>query len=42
MGHIRLGTLPQSQKWREVVALLNSDAPLQQIAQRWQTPQRGI
>lgn len=33
MGHIRLGTLPQSKKWREVVALLNSDAPLEQIAQ---------
>ncbi|UWR01846.1 hypothetical protein K3740_12315 [Ruegeria conchae] len=33
MGHIRLGTLPQSKKWREVVALLNSDAPLELIAQ---------
>lgn len=33
MGHIRLGTLPQSKKWREVVTLLNSDAPLEQIAQ---------
>ena len=32
MGHIRLGTLPQSKKWREVVALLNSGAPLEQIA----------
>ena len=42
MGHIRLGTLPQSKKWREGVVLLNSDAPLQQIAQRRQTPQRGI
>ncbi len=32
MGHIRLGTLPQSKKWREVVALLNSDAPMELIA----------
>jgi len=32
MGHIRLGTLPQSKKWREVVALLEADAPLERIA----------
>ena len=33
MGYIRLGTLPQSKKWREVVALLESGAPLEQIAE---------
>jgi len=33
MGHIRLGTLPQSKKWREVVALLEADAPLEHIAE---------
>ncbi len=32
MGHIRLGTLPQSKKWREVMALLESDAPLERVA----------
>jgi len=43
MGHIRLGALPQSKKRREVIALLNLYAPLQQIAQRRQkTRQRGI
>ena len=33
MGHIRLGTLSQSKKWREVVGLLDSNAPLEQIAE---------
>lgn len=33
MGHIRLGTLPQSKKWRDVVDLLDSDAPLELIAE---------
>lgn len=32
MGHIRLGTLPRSKKWREVVDLLASDAPLDAVA----------
>lgn len=32
MGHIRLGTLPKSRKWREVVILLDSDAPLDDVA----------
>lgn len=32
MGHIRLGTLPTSKKWREVVALLTGDASLEEIA----------
>lgn len=33
MGHIRLGTLPQSKKWREVVALLEGGAPIERIAE---------
>lgn len=33
MGHIRLGTLPQSKKWREVVGLLDSDAAIEVIAE---------
>lgn len=33
MGHIRLGTLPQSKKWREVVSLLDADAPVERIAE---------
>ncbi|KMK68596.1 hypothetical protein [Puniceibacterium sp. IMCC21224] len=33
MGHIRLGTLPQSRKWRDVVRLLDSSAPLEDVAQ---------
>ncbi len=33
MGHIRLGTLPRSKKWREVVALLEAEAPLERIAE---------
>ncbi len=32
MGHIRLGTLPRSKKWRDVVGLLGADAPLDAIA----------
>lgn len=32
MGHIRLGTLPRSKKWREVVDLLDADAPLDEVA----------
>lgn len=33
MGHIRLGTLSRSKKWRDVVGLLESDAPLDVIAE---------
>ena len=33
MGHIRLGTLPRSKKWQEVVALLEAEAPLERIAE---------
>lgn len=33
MGHLRLGTLPQSKRWREVVGLLESDASLLDIAE---------
>lgn len=32
MGHSRLGTLPQTKKWQDVVGLLESDAPLDAIA----------
>lgn len=33
MGHIRLGTLPQSKQWRTVVDLLQGDADLAEIAE---------
>lgn len=33
MGHIRLGTLPQSRKWRDVIRLLDSSAPLEDVAE---------
>ncbi len=33
MGHIRLGTLPQSKKWRDVVGLLETNAPLHAVAE---------
>lgn len=33
MGHIRLGTLPQSKKWRDVIALLDTGAPLDAVAE---------
>lgn len=33
MGHIRLGTLPHSKKWREVVRLLENDASIDAIAE---------
>ena len=33
MGHIRLGTLPQSKKWRDVIGLLDSDAPIEAVAE---------
>jgi hypothetical protein len=33
MGHIRLGTLPQSKKWREVIGLLDSDASMEDVAE---------
>ena len=33
MGHIRLGTLPQSKKWRDVVGLLETGAPLDAVAE---------
>lgn len=32
MGHLRLGTLPQSKKWRDVVELLGSETALDEIA----------
>jgi hypothetical protein len=32
MGHIRLGTLPRSKKWRDVVELLDTNAPLDELA----------
>lgn len=33
MGHIRLGTLQQSKKWRDVIGLLDSDADIETIAE---------
>jgi hypothetical protein len=33
MGHLRLGALPQSKKWREVIGLLDSDASLEDVAE---------
>ncbi|GAA6160656.1 hypothetical protein NBRC116589_28300 [Ruegeria sp. HU-ET01832] len=33
MGHIRLGTLPRSRKWREVVDLIATDASVEEIAE---------
>lgn len=33
MGHIRLGTLPQSKKWREVVDLIDSGGSVDAIAE---------
>ncbi|WP_420857881.1 hypothetical protein [Marivivens marinus] len=33
MGHIRLGTLPQSKKWRDVVGLIDSGASVDAIAE---------
>lgn len=33
MGHIRLGTLPQSQKWLDVIGLLDSEASLEDVAE---------
>lgn len=33
MGHIRLGTLPQSKKWRDVVGLLEAGASVDAIAE---------
>ncbi len=32
MGHIRLGRLPKSKKWRDVVNLLHGDATVEQVA----------
>jgi hypothetical protein len=32
MGHIRLGTLPATRKWQEVVGLISGDAPVDLIA----------
>lgn len=32
MGHNRLGTLPKTRKWQQVLALLASDADLDAIA----------
>lgn len=33
MGHIRLGTLPRSKKWQDVVNLIEASAPLDAIAE---------
>ncbi len=33
MGHIRLGTLQRSKKWRDVISLLDSDANIEIIAE---------
>lgn len=33
MGHIRLGTLYRSKKWRDVIGLLDSDADMERIAE---------
>ncbi|MGX9352230.1 hypothetical protein ACS3QZ_13590 [Shimia sp. W99] len=33
MGHIRLGTLPRTKKWREVVSLIDSEASIDVIAE---------
>jgi hypothetical protein len=33
MGHIRLGTLQRSKKWRDVIGLLDSDADIESIAE---------
>ena len=38
MGHIRLGTLPRSRKWREVVHLIVTDAPVEEIAEAASMP----
>ena len=32
MGHIRLGTLPKTQKWKQVVSLIAGGADVEQIA----------
>jgi len=32
MGHVRLGRLPTSRNWREVVALLEQNAPVDAVA----------
>ena len=32
MGHIRLGTLPKTQKWNQVVSLIAGGADVEQIA----------
>ena len=32
MGHIRLGKLPRTKRWQQVVALLGSDAELPEIS----------
>ena len=32
MGHIRLGTLPRSKKWREVVDLIETDVLVEEAA----------
>jgi len=33
MGHVRLGTLPQSKKWRDVIGLLASEGCIESIAE---------
>lgn len=33
MGHIRLGTLPQTKKWRAVIDLLQGDAAMEEVAE---------
>jgi len=32
MGHVRLGTLPKTQKWRQVVSLIAGGADVERIA----------
>ena len=32
MGHIRLGTLPRSKRWQDVVGLIDSNVPIERIA----------
>ena len=33
MGHVRLGTLPRSKKWRDVVSLLEAGSSVQAVAE---------
>ncbi len=42
MGHIRLGTLQRSKKWRDVVGLLDSNADIESIAEAAARASRSI